>query len=675
MAANILQLTMKASVMYLSSGIHHMLSLAEHLAPMCKHNNSMLVSLCGYVSFDSLSSAGDPWIWNVTPIQKHVILIEFIKFNVQHSRDCKLVNLEMVRHEKYGTTTDFKCGTMPSWNETCPCIHLTLKMNIHWRISAVYFSMRYFVMHKPIAISFMKHSVNHPAPRRVTTLMSVLQTRTTNHIFYFSLQTGIGYLVSVHHTAQSTQECNPEYRDGPSSITQDIVLKISKTHQLTIISKGTLFGCWIYEHSVEAPRTVMRNVQVYNITYLSSSYYVLCFAAILYSRIHLHIQDIHMTGQTGINCEYGGFQLELIGRIDHGKKTLLCEASSLPPRLTLSSLAGSVALYAYLPYFSISTTLSVSTASHYLGLSFWLTCIFRNQMRVRAAHKHTRIYVMPVCERRPAYSRSTLQMTGPFTSKLQVLVNTSTACKSRITLSGPCQIDISTLCCWKEPVVTVDMMRTIHYKTPPSSHGTLQLEINNFIMKLLYVHIHMGDLRLQSSHGYTLRNIILTATEIYKTCLIKFSDRYIQMKQGFVWIHHDANLYATFHNEIGSHTKMRFQMANHVQNTRDWYGDVGVRLSLWFSSYSSPRQLCTQLRCYTISHTVDPWHEIDLKRMCPGLNSNILTIDSYEEYELIIDFLHIRRNYLFGWGYWPLTGKYGLLLQQNTQKVSDWLID
>ena len=304
---------MKAAARCFISALHDLLYAAEQLKPMCKHNTGTMRSLCSYITLNKLFQPNDAGIWHVLPIQKHVMMMEFRDFNMPHSLKCELDSLEMVRHEAYGTTRDAKCSSMPAWTETCQCIELTIKINMKWMTTVVSFSMDFFILHKPMVISFREHEVCNHLPG-ILHLMSIKQVSWASQTFYFFIKTYFGYLLSVYHSNRSREDCDARYYDGPPLITHDIITMISKTHQLSIVLSAPQSECSIYERAVAAPLLMLGNSHLFNISNSSSNYQLLRFSRVVYGRIHVHLGFIYMHGQAGTHCEYGGFKLGLIYR-------------------------------------------------------------------------------------------------------------------------------------------------------------------------------------------------------------------------------------------------------------------------------------------------------------------------------------------------------------------------
>ena len=52
-----------------------------------------------------------------------------------------------------------------------------------------------------------------------------------------------------------------------------------------------------------------------------------------------------------------------------------------------------------------------------------------------------------------------------------------------------------------------------------------------------------------------------------------------------------------------------------------------------------PNPLCTALQCYSYTYVQDPISWYDAKQHCESKDQVLLTFNSYEEYDLILDFI------------------------------------
>ncbi len=103
------------------------LHMAHDLKDQCYNPNLGIKHLCGVMSYE----ASDVFQWIIKTISGYYTKLVFYKFDIMHSRQCKLNRVTLEKHIKGRPLhRELYCGRLPTWEETCPCFQINVTLTL-----------------------------------------------------------------------------------------------------------------------------------------------------------------------------------------------------------------------------------------------------------------------------------------------------------------------------------------------------------------------------------------------------------------------------------------------------------------------------------------------------------------------------------------------------------------
>ena len=641
----------------------------RYIKHLCGTVGHVVDRICGFI--DSRHDF-QKFTWKILPVKMDTLVLSFNQFDLMYSKQCSINYLEVVRYIRY-TYRQLYCGNLLPWTETCECLQMSINLRLAWKNSFSTTLMISYQTHRHKTVAY-ERTVISQFYQRFVYLTEILWICTTRD-FLIKVRTQSHYFKLLFHVY-----------DGPNDQCDKLQASVSGTHQLyirSVMNTSRVVGLTILFHKVKAPQLLLGYQYTYSVSDKSYLFCVIQLSQTKLSKLTVQIIVKHETGIAGAACDYGGLYMEYENSFitrsrfddpcsDFETITILrCINMNIPPYIEVTLTKGHFTIFAYKPFYNISVQLTaISTTTSHFIIPFHLP---RSEMPLYldvADFGHSFVMVIPTCFPEISKKEIIVQLAAKdVTVTKKVTRAQADICQANYSTKSEnlnTTVHITTHCCWLEPLLYLELhqlnlthvflgqiIRARHFAYLMDAYLHIQLSFGFYlhiwhVISLSYIFFHVDGIHLtQIQVGHLPHKGADNAFPIYEGSNYSFAFK------------------ARFNSEIiriatKTHNTIRINLSyfpySYMPFARDWYEMVGSQVNLWKITYDMtpqsllPSPLCTSLQCYSYKHEDNPMSWNDAKHHCEMKHQMLLAINSYEEYELILDLMRSRLNRQFALG-------------------------
>ena len=320
-----------------------------------------------------------------------------------------------------------------------------------------------------------------------------------------------------------------------------------------------------------------------------------------------------------------------------------CSAKIFPNSPVFTLTGGCITVYAYKPYFQISFSIWTFINERYLG---WVALLHKYDIRFTMPAKQTHIYAFPACSLTQGWTRKYFSI-GDFSHwNTKIKISNHSKCEFKF---ESCYVE--TLCCWNEPIIMFDNKHSFRSRDYYSRILCSRTYIENLFDSLSFIRYGNLDFfagaRIYIWYDWSTRNILLNVTNVTGECMFKVNKVDFPLTMGEVWRYHIMKMMIVFVRRTCCPCFIvTFHTTRTLQYAWDWYGMVALRYYLWKPGSLQPSNSlhCQRQTCYSVHHIKkDPRANFlnETNTKCHTMGGKVLTINSFEEYDFILDLLRM----------------------------------
>ncbi len=549
-----------------------------------------------------------------------------------------------------------QCGLHPPWNETCSCSHILLNITCGWPEERTKIIMTYRTMFQYFLPLFVKR-ISSWFTMRFRKIHLRSWWNKFNIYVYLSISAPTRKIIDIRYGSnlQSLQRFSAFLYNGPDERCGMIPNRLSGTNKVFLITSSKGSGYILMQLSfihLLAPQILQNGRSVYNNT-VAATYHIITLTKGYRQERHIFISILEMDGMISRECEFGGMVIQrakstLKLAFEHDMLGPICVDASDLQNETYTMFGGILIIYAYPAYVKIGIDIHIFNKMSYQGYLFPLFKPGRRTFIVQKGYEYM-LHSYPAGKVDLKLVEDTIHIKTMEYCDLRMFMDIKDRdlqlCNSNVT-RGQAKLEIQTFCGWYDPMIKVNirfvMKRSFNAKLK-AFHGTYELIRGLYIKSFICMYTRT---KIMIQSAYPMYRSLVVVNASYQTgSTIYINWNIFRTKVGLTWLDR-CRSHLLRHEDCQSgrlsYIMVKFTPLKDIPFMRDRF-DI---LDKWKMAYilSATQKICTKRKCYQMVIT-DSWQSwVDAQGKCQHFfKSNLLSINSYEEYNLILEIVSVQR--------------------------------
>ncbi len=641
------------------------LKLAVHsVQSSCNQAKSFTQRVCGTVK--AAATMIGQFTWNIHILRAKTLIICFLEFLMLQSQGCQMnyVSVTRLMPVEY---TSVQCGRRPVWNETCKCSDIKITLVVKWPYNHIYFTAVYKVHILPYIIAFIQ-SASHSSIQDTIVPFADASDIAIDDIYIF-LHEPLTYLIKHEFPLSFMRNASISSAisvlDGPALVCNQLRGMVSSTHKvvLTYDRKVVSTSSNIRYQHVLAPQLLVSGTAIYNGT--SAATYLVIKTTDQWSHPkRIHFRQIVLKGLVNEGHDY----CDIIFSDSLALNILpFASLNQFYENKTLTAVDGNLTIFAYLVLVSLFVELDVSD-NHikHVGLLVPLFWFWLDDEITHWFQYHQTLYGYSLGHVQFGHVTHLIKLdgVGHYSEIKCKAMSRIEECQSQVNTTIKHRkyffMLISSMCGWLEPSIEIEIVAGHHLLDLSDPHEAYFAHVIHPPYELTFKVCSIRELGGSELMMTQILEKIFSVKVLNVTTsghvMISIGRKTFCLEVDLAWRSSQPFLYITYKqmdaNRLTSFVIIYKQLEN-IPMIRAWFDLTGninfISNILIMTSVSVPRSICTQLKCYMTlpnecTFEMRSWE--DMAHSCSETyNASLVSVNSFEEYHLILEIIREHTNY------------------------------